>query len=683
MKIRSIFGKFLFPMVLIVCLFTVAVLSTTDRLFRSAYKQQITQQNSDTCEFISQSVEDFVDKAYKITEELANSGAIVSMDTETQTPVVKGTAQRNDYFELIYVQDMNGDQTSRSTGTLSNRANRWWFQQIAETKKPFVSKSYYSVSTNMTCASIFIPVQSNGQMIGIMATDMKLTTLQSLVEQYSDTASGKITFIIDGEGAVIAHPESVYYEELYNYKNKTRTVSQKDAAGKTLLDSAGNVLTEVLPIELSEEYANIITEVMSGQSGNTLISDNGKTYYASYAPVTLNGASDSWSVITLQDQKQALSIMTKVNIIGIMISIAIELLALILIVLITRSVTAPIKQCLNRLKLLSAGDLSSVLPDASGNDESAELVNTLNKTIKTLSQIIGEITAFAMQIKQGDFTQKISADYSGDFNTLAEALSAIAQTMRNTLLQIDHHSDILMNNIEQVTIGSQMLSDGTTNQASAIEQLSATLTDVSQRVSDNATSSKQSDEKIDSIREMTAYSNENLNSLTASMHTIETTATEISGISSLIQNIANQTNLLAMNATIEAARAGEAGKGFAVLAAKIRILAEECTEAALSTSELIEKTHNNIEESKQALDSTVNSIHAVSDQTETASLYIRDITKTSNEQADAINQIAAAVQQISDVTQSNSANAAQSAATSNAMKQEMDRLYALLKHYRC
>lgn len=683
MRLKSIFAKFLIPIVVIFSAFVGIVLSVVGNLYSNAYEKEITHENNETCTFISQSVQDFMDRAYHITEELAYSNDILSMDTDIQTPIVQGVAKRNDYFELIYVQDLNGDQTSRSSGTLGNRANRWWFIEMMERKEAFVSKSYYSVSTNMACASIFIPLKSNNQMIGILATDIKLTSLQSLVEQYSDIESGRIAFIIDGEGAVVAHPESVYYEELYNYKNCTRTISKKDASGNTLYDTEGNIITEELPIELSDEYANAINSVMSGESGDCMVTDNGKTYYASYAPVTLDGASDSWSVITLQDKDLALSMIHEVNKTARTLTIISVIIAIIIIAAITKSVTTPIKQCLNRLKLLSEGDLTTVLPDASGSDESAELQNTLNKTIQILNNIISEITYFVTQIEHGDFTQSISTDYSGDFNKLAESLASVSHTMRSTLLQINHHSDILMNNIHQLDLGVQMLSDGTSNQASAVEELSATLTDISQRVSDNAGNSRQSDEKMDSIQEMVHCSSDNLNTLVDSMHTIEGNANEIEGISKLIQDIANETNLLAMNASIEAARAGVAGKGFAVLAGKIRVLAEECTKAAQSTSDLIEKTHHSISDSREALNSTVTSMASVSEQTETASLYIRNITKASTEQAEAINQVASAINQISDVTQNNSACAVQSATASNAMKQQINTLDELLSHYKC
>ena len=114
MHIRSIFIKIMLPMVLIVCITAIAIISITGHLFDNAYETQIKNQSRDSSIFISQSVESFMNRAYKLTEALANSEEILTMENEIQTPIVEGTAERNDYFELIYIQDMNGDQTARS-----------------------------------------------------------------------------------------------------------------------------------------------------------------------------------------------------------------------------------------------------------------------------------------------------------------------------------------------------------------------------------------------------------------------------------------------------------------------------------------------------------------------------------------------------------------------------------------
>ncbi len=681
MKIRSIFTKIMFPMVLIVCLSAIAILTITGRLFGNTYKTQIQSQNKDSCSFISQSVEDFMNKAYSITEEMANSDAILTMEHDVQTPIVEGTAARNDYFELIYIQDMKGDQTARSSGELGNRANRWWFTQMVKQNKPFVSKSYYSVNTNMACASIFFPLIQNNQTIGILATDIKLATLQSLVEEFSDTESGKIAYIIDGEGTVIAHPESVYYEELYNYKNLTRTVTKKDGNGNTLYDSDGNIITEESSIEVSDEYSDMISAVMSGQSGSSEVTDNGNTYYANYAPVKLDGSSDSWSVVALQDKAKAMSLLNQVNRTGMLITIGAVLLSLVLISFIAHTITRPIKLSHQRLELLSEGDLTSVVPDASGKDESALLLNDLNKTIAVLRDIVREINQTVSKIASGDFKQTAFSDFRGEFNALAVSLKTIVSSISSTLQQINGCSNQFLDSLSAFDEAAHSLADGTTSQASAVEELAATLTDVSDKIMRNAENSQNADQMMHTVQEELAKTNADLERLVSAMQAIQTDSNEIGGISKLVQDIASKTNLLAMNASVEAARAGEAGKGFAVVAAEIRTLAAQCSNAAADTSVLVEKTEKNVQTGIESLNVTVSSIQSVARESQNTSSIISDISTATTEQSDAIHQISSALDQISEVTQRNSLAATESADASIRMKQQAEELKQLLSQY--
>lgn len=682
MKIRSIFSKFMIPVILIVCIFAGVILTVTGNLLNSAYEKKIIEHNKDTSSFIAQSVGGFMDKAYTLTEEMAVSEAILTMDNKTQTPIVEGTAQRNDYFELIYIQDMNGDQTARSSGELGNRAERWWFTQMLETKKPFVSKSYYSVNTNMACASIFYPLVSDDKMIGIFATDIKLATLQSLVEEYSDLEDGRVSFIIDGEGTVIAHPESVYYEELYNYKNLTRTISKKDSSGNTLYDESGNILTEEKSITVSKDYAAMVSEVMSGKDGSVEITDQGIEYYASYAPVALGGYSDTWSVITLQNKDNALSVMQQVNKIGIIVTVIAVIVVILLIALITGTITKPIKLCLGRLKQLADGDLTTVVPAVRSNDESAELLNNLNKTIGILSEMMQDITLFVQRIAQGDFSETISNEFKGEFNLLAASLGEINDSIGNTIKEIDISAGKFVREVEAFDAVAQMLADGTTSQAGAEEELSATLADISEKVNRNADNTRQADQMMVTVEKELKESNQNLKALVEAMSTMEEDSNEISSITKLMQNIAAQTNLLSMNASVEAARAGDAGRGFAVVASEIRDLAAKCNEAAVNTAELIDKTCKNIQDGMEHLDVTVVSLKKVSAENQNTGKLIRDISCATEEQTEALKQISAALEQISNVTQSNSTTAEESAQTSREMRQSVGNLKRMLGRYR-
>lgn len=681
MKFRSIFQKIVLPMVLIVCFLGAAILGIVGKMFSETYEQRIYEENSNTASFVAQSVGSFMDMAYRITEQLANMDDIRTMKTDIQTPILEDTVNRNDYFELIYIQDMNGDQTGRSSGELGNRANRWWFIQMQETGEPFVSKSYYSVNTNMACASIFLPLEEDGKQIGILATDIKLGKIQEAVAEFSDVDSGKISFIIDGEGVVVAHPESVYYEELYNYKNMTRTVTAKDDDGNVLYDDAGNIVTEDLPIQISPEYQRMLEKVMAGEQGQGQIADNGKEYYISYAPIAMDGYSDSWSVITLQEKDAAMALMDGIIKAGAIATAIAVVLAVILILLITRSIARPIQYCLKRLTGLSKGDLSTEVPKSKGRDESAQLLFVLSETIQTLKTIIDDIRIHLNQIARGDLSEKEKHVYSGEFNEIGESLNKINRSLNQSFRQVGMNAKEVLTSADTISDVSQSLARDTAVQASAVEELTVSIRETSERSSISAETAYKVKERMEQVNQDMICSNQSINELLTAMNLIYEDSRKISGISKTIQNISFQTNLLSMNASVEAARAGEAGKGFSVIASEIRELAEHCSEAAASTSELIETTLKEIEQGMVSLKTAVAVIESSADETAEVNQLVGAISETANEQMEVIKQISAALEQISGVVQNNSSVAEESAASSIEMKENARRLQETVQKY--
>lgn len=682
MKIQSIYVKIMCPMILIVCLMAVSILSITGRLFTGTYETQIRNQIGDSCHLIAQSVESFMDRAYAVTDELANYEGILTMDHQTQTPIVEGTAARNDYFELIYIQDMKGDQTARSQGELGNRANRWWFIQMLEEDRAFVSKSYYSVATNMACASIFMPLKKDGATIGILATDLKLASLQSLVEDFSDTEAGRITYIIDGEGTVVAHPESVYFEELYNYKTLTKTVTKKDSNGKTVYDSDGNIETEEISINISAEYKDLIAAVMAGKSGQTQITDNNTDYFVSYTPIRLKGNSDSWSVITLQDRSKAMSLMNRVSRTGMLITLAAVIVSVFIISFVTRTIIKPIKLSHKRLRQLSEGDLTTVVPDVKGKDEGAQLLRDLNITIGVLRDIIYKINDSVNKIAAGDFRKAELGEFSGEFNSIVASLAKIMNSMGSTLHQINDCANHFLNELSGLDNSVQSLAHSTTGQAGAVEELSSTIMEITGKVSQNAQNSQNADRMMLSVQSKLEEGSSNLAHLTNAMETIETNSMEIRKITEIMNDIASNTNLLAMNASVEASRAGLAGKGFAVVASEIRTLANQCSQAVVETSDLVERTRKNVHAGMVNLKDTVTSIKTALEENTSASRLIGDISSATTEQSEAIEQLNITIQQISENTQGSSFTASESAQASASMKRQAGRLKQLLSVYK-
>ena len=329
MKKTSIFRQLLFPMIAIVCAFAICLTGIVVFIFAKSYENEIFGESRDKSQLVSGEIATFLSGAYSVTQELAVNPSILTMKTEVQTPILEDCVNRNSYLELLYIQGTDGMQTGRSSGELADRSTRWWFTQTMEEQKAFVSKSYYSVNTGMPCASIFFPMYQEGALVGIFAADLKLDYLQSLIEQFSDVENGEYSFVIDGEGVVVAHPDSTQIEELYNYKLLTKTVSQKDEAGQPLTDEQGNILTEEQAITVSEDYQEIILDVMAGNSGSCKMENDGTSYFVSYASIPLKGESDSWSVITLHKESDAMAPVYRV----IAIAAAVDLLVILVAVL--------------------------------------------------------------------------------------------------------------------------------------------------------------------------------------------------------------------------------------------------------------------------------------------------------------------------------------------------------------
>ena len=302
-------------------------------LLTQAYDDQIRTETSQTTTSIQQTVRYFVDGAYNLFYELSVNPVTLTMDTGAQTPILEGAAARNDYIELLYVTGMDGMQTARSSGALGDRSGRWWFLQMMENPQPFVSQSYYSVTTGMPCTAVFIPMYDGGEMTGVFGADISLGYIQRLIEQYTNPDSGRFSFIIDGEGVVIAHPDSAYLESLTNYKTLIRTVNVTDDDGNAVLNADGSsVLTAEEEFDISDGFKDVIAAVMSGHSGLEIVNEGNSAYYMGYEPISLPGYSDSWSVITLQDRSVAMNVIYQLV---IRVIIVIALILIIVVVLIS------------------------------------------------------------------------------------------------------------------------------------------------------------------------------------------------------------------------------------------------------------------------------------------------------------------------------------------------------------
>ncbi len=563
---KNIFKQLLLPMIAIVCALAIALVSIILSVFSQTYEKEIYKKNQDKSNLMGGEIRTFLDGAYGITQELAVNPSILTMDTQIQTAILEDCVSRNSYLELLYIQGTDGMQTGRSGGTLADRSTRWWFQQVMKDQKPFISKSYYSVNTGMPCASIFFPMYQNNQLVGVFAADLKLDYLQTLIETYSDTENGEYSFIIDGEGVVVAHPDSTQIEEQYNYKTLLKTVACKDTNGEIQTDSDGNIITQEEPFELSDEYQALIAEVMAGNSGSTKIENDGANYYLSYVPIPVKGESDSWSIITVKKASNAMALVNNFIVIAIIISVIAILVAIIIIAILAKKLTTPIIRITQLIGDAAEGNFL-VHADESSQNELGTLAKSFNSMTRKIADILNKITTITGQVVQS----------GGQMKEVRECNSGIQQKVHE---------------ISQGAVGQTQDAEQVVTRAAELEEKFQELAEKGKLMAQDSKNTQDSSLAGEHIIEELHNHNEQTSLMMEESYNrviaLNEQSQKISNIVSTISEISSQTSLLALNASIEAARAGEQGKGFAVVAESIGKLASDSTNATADIDKIIQ-----------------------------------------------------------------------------------------------
>jgi methyl-accepting chemotaxis protein len=294
----------------------------------------------------------------------------------------------------------------------------------------------------------------------------------------------------------------------------------------------------------------------------------------------------------------------------------------------------------------------------------------INSLCENVAKALDDLITMLNALADGDLTQRITAEYQGNFAILKDNANKTAERIGATIGEIKAAGREVTNASAEISTSTTDLSQRTEEQAASLEQTSASMEEISATVKKTAENAQAANQFTNGTREVAGRGSAVVGNAVQAMAKIEESSRKISDIIGVIDEIARQTNLLALNAAVEAARAGEAGRGFAVVASEVRSLAQRASQAAKDIKDLITNSNGQVKDGVDlvnragtALTEIVESIKKVAD-------IVADIAHASAEQATGIEQVNKALTQMDEVTQQNSALVEENAATAKTLEHQ-------------
>lgn len=422
-----------------------------------------------------------------------------------------------------------------------------------------------------------------------------------------------------------------------------------------------------------EEYADLVENGDVEEARNNIkVSGSAIAAKAEEELLTLQNKIEAASNANNEELERSLSVL---QLIILAIAIVAVIISIAFCLVLIRSITVPVKKLSVAAKKMAAGDVDVDCEKVNDDD-----LGILMDNFKEMVHATREQAEIATEIADGDLSIEVTP--RGNKDILGKALRKLVESQGATIGTVKESAVQVTIGAEQVASASQSLAQGSTEQASALQEVTASIDEIAERTKKNASVATEANNLVHTVREMAADGKNQMTSMVGAMTDISDSSETISKIIKTIDDISFQTNILSLNAAVEAARAGIHGKGFAVVAEEVRNLAAKSASAAKETAEMIEDSIRKVGngqklaiETSEALDKIVESIESVTG-------LMTDMAESSNEQATAISQVDQAITQVSTVVQTNSATSEECAAASEELSNQAVSLKNQLAGYK-
>ncbi|MNW27607.1 Methyl-accepting chemotaxis protein McpC [compost metagenome] len=519
-----------------------------------------------------------------------------------------------------------------------NVQDRPYYKPAMEANGLYFSEPYADVNNGTMLMGIFYPVKGdNDQVIGFVVADIAFKDIPDIMQSYSLGSTG-YSVLTTKDGDILYHPD------------QDKVLKQK------FNESEG-------------ELGEIGQRMMAGESGVQLINDQGERRYIGYASSEDTG----WSVALTIAEKEVLEELSSFTWITIGGFAGATILLVLICYVVLRSILRSIPKLLAKMEQIEEGDLT-VQFEVKSNNELGQIAQGIQKMVEKIYSMIQMVGNTSQVLNQSsNDLQVISTKTASTMNDTAVAINEIASATNYQSVESD--------NILTKTMELSHQIDGIANDATVMEQMVKT-------------SSEQSENGLDIVTQLSQWAEENNKStqaISALIHDIDASRSEIASFVGTVHQIATQTNLLALNASIEAARAGDQGKGFAVVAGEVRKLAEQTAAATQEIYKKVgfieEKTKLSVqhtveglriaEENAKSVDATKQLFSHISEDLEELKLRMNQISRGTLNIHQHKDEILHALETISATTEENSASTQEVSASTQEQLESIEKVAEL------
>ena len=590
------------------------------RIARKAVTEKVEAHLVDKATDVAEIIDGRIGGFFQLLEGIARMPILrdSTLSYQEKTAYLMKEAAFNERIKELDITDKNGN--FYYAGGSVQVSDRKWFQKALSGEK-FVTEPYIERATGTLVITFALPVfDSTHTVVGVLSADVDGLWLS---EQIKDIVVGKTggCSILGLQGTTIAHKNTEFVEKQENIFETVKS----NPAFESLAAFCNNAIT-------SKESAIGFYELF------------GEKTISSFAKMK----STDWTVIINAPRNEFMGTVRTLRISMFCIGAVILVIALVIVFFVAQAMVNPIGITVSALKNIAQGDgdLTVRLP-IHGNDEITDLSEYFNQTIEkigTSMRMVGENTKVMENI--GDNLSSDMAETASAINEISANIDSVKQqalTQAASVTETAGTIEEIIRTIENLNGSIEIQSDSVSQSSAAVEEMVANIASITNSL-----------EKSDNmVKTLAAATSEGKATLLTSNTVTQKIADESGGLieaSSVIQNIASQTNLLAMNAAIEAAHAGEAGKGFAVVADEIRKLAEESSAQGKTITDTLKKLSDDIKglsDSSKIVEEKFNAIFQLSENVRGMSA---ELTAAMREQENGSREVLAAIKNISSVT---------------------------------